>query len=145
MSKRVIRLTESELKQLIKESVEETINTLEEGAAWDVLKRNASQMDGTEDMSLRKNWDEIKDVWNGSPNQREYELARMLRNSARFDRDRATTQKERDFYDTKATDYAEDELYAQPGLRGKMRRAGYIAGAYGAGLAKKLGRKLSGK
>ena len=39
----------------------------------------------------------------------------------------------------------EDELYAQPGLRGKMRRAGYVAGAYGAGLAKKLGRKISGK
>lgn len=145
MAKKVIRLTESELKRIIKESVEQTIDTIEEGAVWDAIKAQAETLDGTEDMFTRKNWDSLKDTLRGKPNQSEYEQARMLGKSARFDRDRATTPAERDLYDTRVGRYAKDELDYQPGLGGKLRRTGYAAGVYGAGLAKKLGRKLNRK
>lgn len=145
MAKKVIRLTESELKQIIKESVQQTIDTIEEGAVWDAIKSQAESLNGNEDMFSRDNWNDIKDTWRGKPNQSKYEQARMLRNSAKFDRDRATTSAERDLHNGRVGNYAKDELEAQPGLGGKLRRAGYIAGTYGAGLAKKVGRKLNRK
>lgn len=140
-----IKLSENDLVKLVTESVNDILKQLNEGAGWDVLKDMSASMDGTENMSMKRHWGELKDIVNGTPDKRKYDVSKMLRKTAKFDRDRAATPAEKAKFARQAQDYAVDELESQPGLRGKMKRGAVVAGAYGAGLAKKLGNKLRRK
>lgn len=140
-----VKLSESDLIKLVTESVNDILKQLNEGAGWDVLKDISSNLDGTEDLSMKGHWGELKDVINGTPNQRKYETSKMLRKTANFDKKRATTPEEKAKFAAKSKEHAFDELDSQPGLRGKMKRGAVVAGAYGAAAAKKLGNKLRRK
>lgn len=140
-----IKISEANLNKLINESVNDILKQLNEGAGWDALKDLSSNLNGTEDLSMKGHWGELKDVINGTPNQRKYETSKMLRKTANFDKKRATTPEEKAKFAAKSKEHAFDELDSQPGLRGKMKRGAVMAGVYGAATAKKLGNKLRRK
>lgn len=140
-----VKLSENDLKRLVAESINDVLSQLNEGAGWDTLKDLSSTIDGTEDLTMKGDWGEVKDIINGTPDQRKYETSKMLRKTANFDKKRANTPEEKAKFANKSKEYAFDELNSQPGLRGKMKRGAVVAGAYGAAAAKKLGNKLRRK
>ena len=140
-----VKLSENDLNRLVVESINDVLAQLNEGAGWDTLKDLSSTFDGTEDLNMKGHWGELKDIVDGTPDQRKYETSKMLRKTANFDKKRANTPEEKAKFANKSKEYAFDELNSQPGLRGKMKRGAVVAGAYGAAAAKKLGNKLRRK
>ena len=79
--KNTIRLTESELKRVISESVKTILESvMNEGATSDLIKDVM-----TSDMSDEANitWDEFKELVNGNPNKAKYLYNKLMYNQAK--------------------------------------------------------------
>jgi hypothetical protein len=137
MAKNIVRLTESELKRVISESVKRVLN---EGFGWDTLKNIRQNINGSE----RPTWDEFKELIKGEPDAEKFKRSK----------DRYNAAKEGTLYDPEAyskrggmkgiEDYeAEQATFTEPGMKGKLRRGAIGAGAYANYLGKKIRNRFS--
>ena len=112
--KNTIRLTESELKRVISESVKTILESvMNEGATSDLIKDVM-----TSDMSDEANitWDEFKELVNGNPNKAKYLYNKLMYNQAKSGNIGNVGNK-------KAVDFGVDAIAAEPGFKGKAKRA----------------------
>ena len=143
-----MKITESQLRRLVESCVKEALEEeLEEGFGWDAYKANIKGHEETKFPS----WDETKEFINGEPNEDKF-----LYHKDRYDAAKDGNLYDPDNYDKYgmkgiADDEASDAVFAEPGMKGKARRAA-IVGGYAAGVAKnkikkgfsKLGKKNNG-
>lgn len=132
MAKQVIRLTESRLRQLVESCVRETMEDMvEEGYGWDVLKQVTK--DDMSDMPWPKKG-EVSDIINGDPNDRRHQYNKLMYNQAKngqIDNGDTPNTLGKYAYVPDSDDYAFNAFNHEPGFKGKMRRAGVVAGVLG--------------
>lgn len=134
MSKNTVKLTESRLRSLVEACVKEALeDALEEGYGWDVTKDFVSNINGDEGMP---SWEETKEFINGKPDHAKFRRSKDSYEAAK-DGMIYTNNGERS---SDPLYYAHNALESEPGIKGKIRRAG----VYGAGLAT-YGAKKAGK
>ena len=133
MAKNVIRLTESELKNLIKESVNTILSEMDnmnEGAGFDTLKILHNDIKNASDKQVNKG---IKDLVKGYPEIVKGEPNEIRYNNLKFDRRNNLNRH---------PDASVDELMAQPGFAGKAKRAAVGAAVAGMAAGEKLKRRF---
>lgn len=137
MAKKVIKLTESELRRVISESVKRVLN---EGIGWDTFQDVRQNINGSE----RPTWDEFKELIKGEPDAEKFKRSK----------DRYNAAKEGTLYDPEAYEkqggmegmkqYAAGEAaWSEPGLKGKVRRGAIGAAAMADYLGKKVRNRFS--
>ena len=115
--KQTIRLTESELHNIIKESV---MSILKEGQGWDKFK------------SVNK------DIWSGKGDDENYPSYKEYKNYV-------NNENNRQYYDEDDGEYYSSGKKVNNGLTGKLGRAAGGAGLYASLAARRAYNKLRGK
>lgn len=125
MAKKVIRLTESRLRQLVESCVRETMEGMvEEGYGWDALK-NIAGSDTSHEAWPEK--DEIGEFIKGEPDEMKFRKSRDLYNAAKD----GMIYSDGGEHSTDPNDYMGDAVMSEPGFKGKARRTGIAAAAMG--------------
>lgn len=119
MKNNTIKLTESRLRSLVESCVKEAIvDTMEEGYGIDTFKGAIKN-----DMSDMRwpSYEEFIELVNGEPNKAKYMYNKLMYNQAKS----GNIDKNADTPDS----YAEEATWAEPGIKGKVKR-----GAMGIGM-----------
>lgn len=122
MKKETIKLTESRLRTLVEACVKEALeDTMQEGITsdfiGDVMKADMSDEEAP-------TWEEFKELVKGNPNEAQYIYNKLMYNQAKAGHID-------NIGDKTATDFGADAMMAEPGFKGKAKRA--VAGAAWAG------------
>lgn len=119
MKNNTIKLTESRLRSLVEACVKEAIvDTMEEGYGMDAFK--GAVKDDMSDMEW-PSYEEFMELVNGEPNKAKFIYNKLMYNQAKsgnIDKNADTPER-----------YAEEATWAEPGLKGKIKR-----GAMGVGM-----------
>lgn len=122
MKNNTIKLTESRLRSLVEACVKEALeDTMEEGFGMHNFKQ--ATKDDMSNMTM-PTWEEFKELVNGDPNEAEHLYNKLMFNqsaSGHID----NTEHDTDFY-------ANEAMWTEPGMKGKLRR-----GVIGAGMVGK--------
>lgn len=123
---RVIKLTESQLRDIISESVK---NILKEGWAMDSFK-------GQPSMTRYPSREEWKEFIQGEPDEKEHQYNKLMYNSTKGNKGQNTRN---------TVDYADAAVWHEPGLKGKLRRTAYGIGSVGNVMVNRAKKALSQK